>query len=233
MGTYGGGLAVCRSRPDVDFNGDGLVGTQDLLRLIESWGQDDPMVDIAPPFGDGVINALDLELLKSYWEQELNDTTLVAHWALDETEGMVVTDSAGGNDGYALGDPIWQPEGGQVNGALQLDGVDDYVVTATAPNPADGSFSVFAWINGGAPGQVFVSQQGTANWLMVDAEGALMTELKCDGRSGSPLLSQIIITDGQWHRVGFVWDGFYRSLYADDILAAEDTQQGLNSSDGA
>ncbi len=230
MGTYGGGLAVCRSRPDVDFNGDGLVDTQDLLRLIESWGQHDPEVDIAPPFGDGVIDVLDLELLMSYWGQELDDPTLVAHWALDETGGMVVTDSAGDNDGYALGDPIWQPDGGQVAGALQLDGVDDYVVTGAAPNPVDDSFSVFAWINGGAPGQVLVSQQGAANWLMADAEGNLMTELKGTGRSAGPLQSQTIITDGDWHRVGFVWGGAYRILYVDDVAAAEDTQDGLEGS---
>jgi hypothetical protein len=52
------------------------------------------------------------------------------------------------------------------------------------------------------------------------------------GRSGNPLQSQTIIVDGDWHRVGFVWDGLNRSLYVDDILVAEDTQQGLVSSIG-
>ena len=42
----------------------------------------------------------------------------------------------------------------------------------------------------------------------------------------------MVITDGAWHRIGFVWDGFNRSLYVDDILVAEDTQQGLGSSVG-
>jgi len=53
-----------------DFNGDGTVDIKDLLRIIESWGQDDPAVDIAPPpFGDGIVDAMDLELLMNYWEQ--------------------------------------------------------------------------------------------------------------------------------------------------------------------
>ena len=53
-----------------DFNGDGTVDIKYLLRIIESWGQDDPAVDIAPPpFGDGIVDAVDLELLMSYWEQ--------------------------------------------------------------------------------------------------------------------------------------------------------------------
>ncbi len=54
--------------PTPDFNDDGIVDTKDLLLLIESWGQDDPLCDIAPPpVGDGVVDALDLEILMSYW----------------------------------------------------------------------------------------------------------------------------------------------------------------------
>ena len=47
-----------------------------------------------------------------------------------------------------------------------------------------------------------------------------------------PLKSESVITDGQWHRIGFVWDGVNRSLYVDDILVAEDIQSNLQSSDG-
>ena len=189
------------------------------------------MVDVAPPFGDGVVDVLDLEFLMSFWGQPVGDPTLIAHWALDETEGMVVTDSAGDNDGYALGDPIWQPDGGQVAGALQLDGVDDYIVTGAAPNPAEESFSFLAWIKDGAPGQTVLSQMGAANWLYTDqSAGALMTELTCGGRDGSSLGSETVITDDSWHRIGFVWDGSYRTLYVDSIAVAEDAQDSLEIS---
>ena len=217
--------------PPPDFNGDGLVDIQDLLRLIDSWDQDDPVVDIAPPFGDGIVDVHDLELLMSYWEQPVDDPTLIAHWALDEAEGMLVADSAGDNNGYALGEPVWQPESGIVNGALQLDGVDDYVVTGAAPNPEEGSYSVIAWIKGGAPRQVILSQMGKANWLCADhSAGALMTELTTAGRDGSSLISEVIITDGRWHRIGFVWDGSYGTLYVDGIVVAEDAQDILDIS---
>ena len=55
-----------------------------------------------------------------------------------------------------------------------------------------------------------------------------------DAASGnaSILQPETTITDGQWHRIGFVWDGVNRSLYVDDILVAEDTQDGLQGSDG-
>ena len=218
----------------VDFNGDGIVDTKEILRLIESWGQDDPMCVIAPrPSGDGVVDALDLELLMSYWGQPIDDPTLIAHWALDEAEGAVAYDSAGVNDALVIGEPVWQPECGKVGGALAFDGVDDCVFAQHGLNPADGPFSVFAWVQGGAPGQVVISQFNRANWLRADpASGCLATELCASGRSGVPLQSTTEITDGSWHRIGFVWDGTYRVIYVDDIPVAEDTQTGLESSAG-
>jgi len=60
-----------------------------------------------------------------------------------------------------------------------------------------------------------------------------MTELTSPGRGAAPLQSQAVITDGNWHRVGFVWDGLYRTLYVDGIAVAEDTQDDLaNSGNG-
>jgi hypothetical protein len=211
-----------------DFNGDGMVDISDLLRLIESWGQNDPSVDIAPPpFGDGVVDRKDLEALMSYWGQEIPDPSLVAYWRLDEAEGMIASDSAGGHDGTVIGVPAWQSGGGVMDGALEFDGTT-FVATDSVLNPSDGAFSVFAWVKGGAPGQAVLSQQAGANWLLSDpTAGALSAELKSGGRSAKVLYSDAIITDGLWHRVGFAWDGSNRRLYVDDVLVAEDTQQGL------
>jgi hypothetical protein len=41
-----------------------------------------------------------------------------------------------------------------------------------------------------------------------------------------------VITDGQWYRIGFVWNGSNRILYVDDVIVAEDAQTGLVSSNG-
>jgi hypothetical protein len=214
--------------PVVDFNGNGHVDTDDLLRLIESWGQDDPVADIGPaPWGDGTVDAADLEVLMSYWGQEVQDPTLVAHWKLDEQEGMNASDSAGEHDGTVIGVPAWQSGGGVMDGALEFDGTT-FVVTDPVLSPSEGAFSVSAWVKGGAPGQTILSQQKDVNWLLSDSVmGALMTELESGGRSGKALYSDAIIADGTWHRVGFAWDGSNRRLYVDDVLVAEDTQQGL------
>ena len=220
-----------------DFTGDWKVDIDDLLILIEHWGQDEPSLDIAPGlFGDGQVGRADLEILMSHWGQEIVDPTMLAHWKLDETEGDIARDhTAGTDDATVVGDPVWEPEGGQLGGALRLDGIDDCVVTDVVLSPADGPFSILAWIRGGEPGQVIISQVDGVNWLLVDAvEGTLATELvpPVQRNPVPPLVSDSVVTDDIWHRVAFVWDGASRSLYVDETLVASDEQIGLVGSDG-
>jgi len=231
-GGYGAGdIYQAPIIPIVDFNVDGIVNIKDIVILTEHWGENYPLCDIGPtPLGDGIVDIQDLVVLTEYIEPI--DRTLIAHWALDEIEGDIASDSANDNDGTVYGDPAWQPEGGTVDGALHLDGIDDYISTPFVLNPADGKFSVFAWIKGGAPGQVVLSQIGGVNWLCADTlEGNLMTGLKATGRGAAALLSQAVITDGNWHRIGLVWDGSHRTLYVDDIAVAEDAQTNLLGSE--
>lgn len=57
--------------PPLDFNGDGVVDLDDLVILIEYWGMDEPLCDIAPePSGDGVVDIEDLTVFIEYWEKE-------------------------------------------------------------------------------------------------------------------------------------------------------------------
>jgi L-ascorbate metabolism protein UlaG (beta-lactamase superfamily) len=156
------------------------------------------------------------------------DFSLLAWWKLDETEGDVAHDSAGTNDGTVVGSAAWQPDGGIIDGALEFDGSDDYVSTPFVVNPNAGAFSAFAWVKGGAAGQVILSQKKSADWLMASAEdGTLATELKA-GRGGRTLKSSVSIIDGAWHRVGLTWDGSHRTLYVDDAEPVSDTQTSVN-----
>jgi len=214
-----------------DFNGDGIVDSADMCMMVDYWGTDEPLYDIAPaPFGDGIVDVQDLILFS---EHLFEDYRMVAQWKLDETEGMIAHDDVGDCDGTCYGGPLWQPADGKVTGALEFDGMNDYVGTDFVQKPADGSFSAFAWIKGGSPGQVIVSQVNRSvgrtvlvgsTWLGTDpSNGRLVTTLM-DYPFG-PLESQVIITDGQWHHIGLVYalDGLQRRLYVDGIEVAEDT----------
>ena len=219
-------LVAASLTPIFDFNSDGIIDCVDICMMVDYWGTDEPLYDIAPPpLGDGIVDVQDLILLSEHLFEEIFPLELVAYWKLDEAEGNIASDSAGGHDGTLNGEPIWQPDGGMIKGALQFDGIDDYVSTPFVANPANGPFSVFVWIKGGGPGQTIISQANGANWLLADSsEGYLMTELKVIGRGAAAVASQTVITDGYWHRIGFVWDGFNRIIYVDDIEAAKDTQ---------
>jgi len=220
----------------VDFNQDFEVDLEDFSELAQHWREYEPSVDIIPaPNGDGVVDVKDLAILLECWLKETRlPVGLVAYWKLDETEGLAAHDRAGAHEGTLHGDPLWHPTSGKVKGALELDGIDDYVSTPFVLDPsAIGGFSVFAWIKGDAPGQVIVSQVGGMNWLMADGtEGKLMTELKAPGRYGTPLFSEVVIIDGEWHRVGLTWDGTNRILYVDGVEVAKGAQSTLAGSTG-
>ena len=217
----------------VDFNGDGIIDSADMCIIVDNWNTDNSLCDIGPmPWGDGVVDVEDLKVLADHLFEEDDDPTLIAHWPLNEAQGDIAYNSATDCNGTLMGSPVWQPDGGVLAGALQFDGNDDYVSTPFVLNPAGDKFSVLIWAKGGVPDQVVLSQTGVANWLLADpSDGNLMTELKAPVRSGKPLQSQTNITDGNWHRIGLVWDGSNRILYVDGAVVAEDTQEGMEGSD--
>jgi hypothetical protein len=123
-----------------------------------------------------------------------------------------------------------------VAGAIELNGIADYISVPFIVDPAVGKFSVFAWVKGGRPGQVVISQSEGANWLMADpSEGKLMTALSypSGGRiPAQPLVSEFVMTDGVWHRIGLVWNESERILYGDDVEVVRDAEPHLAGATG-
>jgi hypothetical protein len=209
--------------PVVDFNGDDLVDSQDMSILVDHWHTGDPLCDIGPmPWGDGIVDEQDLKVLSEYLEPGFGR---IAHWKLDETEGDIAYDSVGSDHANVHGSAVWQPETGVIDGALELDGTDDYIAPMLILNPMDRPFRIIAWIKGGAPGQVIASQTaddftpGGAYLAADSADGTLVTELLL---ANMPLDSGVVITDGEWHEVGLEWDGQRRHLLVDAAEAAVD-----------
>jgi len=219
----------------VDFNQDFKVDMQDFSELARRWRQYEPSVDIIPlPNGDHVVDVKELTILAECWlteVPEIPEPGMVARWRLDETEGRIAHDSVGDKHGTLKGNPIWQPLGGKVVGALEFDGDGDYVSTLFILDPSARAFSVSAWIKGGGAEQAIISQAGGVNWLAAGtSQGRLMTELKTAGRFGTPLFSEAVVIDGDWHRVGLTWDGSTRTLYVDGVEVGKGPQASLAGS---
>jgi subtilisin family serine protease len=82
---YGWGRVDARAALDMvlskraDLNDDWRVDLEDLVILIESWGTDDSLADIAPATNrDGFVDEQDLELLLRYWQVEIPEMDMMA-----------------------------------------------------------------------------------------------------------------------------------------------------------
>jgi hypothetical protein len=140
-------------------------------------------------------------------------TDLLAYYKLDESSGTLAADSSGnGNDGTVLGNPVWQPAGGQVGGALDLDGRGDYVKVEKTKNLnfAPGSFSVSAWVNArevGGRWQALVEYDRTSTYgnrfgLWIDANGRFHFRVGLNTWQSTETLKA-----GAWYLLTATYDG--------------------------
>lgn len=230
--TAGGSLYSLQMRvkgasPSPDLNADERVDFLDYANLTQSWKKDDPNIDLGPTsIGDGIVDIKDLTLLAENWLGQFLPDELKAYWKFDEASGSFAFDSIGTLKAMVIGDKLWMPEGGKVDGALKFDGLNDYASVSYAYGPAGGPFSFSVWIKDGGPGQVIISQASFADWLSIDQDGKLLVSLTTTtGRFGIPALAtDVIVNDGNWHHVHVTWNGSVRIVYIDGIEAARDSE---------
>lgn len=232
-----------------DFVGEDINGTKDFWRMphIESGY---PMLS----WQKGII--VDMQFAAAFSRDWLKDGTAgamlteKAWWKLDETADAVISDSSGnGYDGVLMydenvvtADAHWAE--GYFNNALDLTGVNSYMQVPFVLNPADGSFSAFAWVknDGGSP-QGIISQYDLVNtgddqlgtgryWLQIGSGGYITTQLRTPGQGG--LVSTESLISDSWAHVGIVWDGQKRHLYLDGLKIISDAASidGLESCTG-
>jgi hypothetical protein len=61
--------------PVVDFNADGIVDSVDMCMMVDYWGTDESLYDIAPsPFGDSIVDVQDLVVLAEHLFEEIPRT---------------------------------------------------------------------------------------------------------------------------------------------------------------
>lgn len=130
----------------------GIKGLSDLAGVAMQWLSldcvDVPACGGADLDGDTDVGIFDLDVLSRNW---LADESLQLHLKLDETGGTVAYDeSIYRRSGELVNGPIWSA--GHVGGALDFDGMDDYVAVPYAPglNAVDFTVGFWARVDGGA-----------------------------------------------------------------------------------
>lgn len=201
----------------LDCTGDRAINANDLTAMSSAWlstpGETrwDPSCDISNP-GDDIIDNKDLAVLGQVWGQDANGPAPIAHWPFDETAGLIAADVAGSRNGSLLGFPAdnsqWMT--GHAGGALEFDGVDDYVeAEGFAGVCGKHARAVLAWIKtqpeptGKLPIIAWGQNEPGAHWLVeVDEDRRL--RLSCG--SGFVSAGQQQIGDSVWHHVAVVLD---------------------------
>jgi hypothetical protein len=154
---------------------------------------------------------------------------LAAWWKLDETAGREVVDSSDNHhDGVLNGNPIRQPQGGKRGGAVQFDGVRDFIDTGWADNLA--TWTVGVWVKGkSAPtraqppnGLVHREYNFQINWDHYKPEfrGAAAVRI---GIAWHPV-SFGNLDGGIWYHLVATFDGESIKAYKDGVLVDEDSQ---------
>jgi hypothetical protein len=152
--------------------------------------------------------------------------SLLVHWRLDEGSGITAYDSSGnGNDGTFTGEPQWV-DGYNSAGALQFDGVDDYVVYSLGQVETFATLSVAFWVKADTLGQPvycspFSSHYPNTAGFQVDVDGGNPGNYRINPNSGNQFAFGTVTTD--WIHLALTIEGNSMNLYYNGIWASSNT----------
>jgi len=168
-------------------------------------------------------------------------TGLIAHWKFDEGSGTTAGDSAGSNTGTLVNGPTWAT--GQVNGALDFDGVDDFISLPDMGTVESYPFTFSAWYKSSSKTADVLLFQGLASESSKRVMLYFNTDVGGEGRitynlKNSPNLEVEIIgsdSDGLWHHaVGVSRASNDHELFVDGVSIGTSTNDnGTHSVDTA
>ena len=163
----------------------------------------------------------------------LDPDSVVGFWTFDDGEGTVAKDSSAyGNDGTLAGDegglPAWGA--GMYGGALEFDGVDDYVLVPSDAgdelNPAS-EITVAAWMKRDttiSTGHFIVARMDTGTtrtYYFAFWNDKIQLEVSEDGTGGGRLVQEVPeqFTDtADWHHLAGTFAGGVGKIYIDGSI---------------
>jgi tetratricopeptide (TPR) repeat protein len=152
-------------------------------------------------------------------------TGLVGWWKLDESQGDHAADSSGNNNtGTLVGGPKWLPSGGKIGGALELDGVNDFVNT---DNTTDFSnWTIAVWVKSPAApsnevpsGPISREKNYQINWNHIVDEFRGAAGICINGNWYSASFGAL--QPNTWYRLVATYDGENLKAYKDGVLITD------------
>jgi type II secretory pathway pseudopilin PulG len=168
------------------------------------------------------------------------DNGLIGHWMLDETSGTTAADSSGnGNNGTLTNMAGNEWTSGQVAGALQFDGSNDYVAIPHIDAYLADNGTVALWFKGdNVSGRGELFSKDSSNY---DTGGHLTiyvnddeVEVRLQGTSTSDEVnSGEILDDDTWYHAALTWGSTGMTLYINGVEVDTDSYTGgLGTSSG-
>ena len=162
---------------------------------------------------------------------------LIAHYTFNETSGTTAADSSGsGNTGTLTNMSGTEWTTGKVGGALDFDGTNDYVsiVENGSLNPTS-AFTISAWVKTTGNAQFVVNKMKHNSGVGSDDVYAMRIQTNVvavqvsDGSSSIWVPGSIVVNDGQWHHLTYVFDKPTSYLYVDGVYDSGGTYPTMNS----
>jgi hypothetical protein len=155
---------------------------------------------------------------------DISTNALAGHWSFDEGSGQIASDaSTNGAHGLLLNGAGWGT--GRFNGAVTLDGVDDYVQVPDTPGleVAGRVFTIALWVKTTSPSaQMLVERQaaGFSSQFLFALDRDEVHEGGFSVWTGQQWIDSVArgVADGQWHHLAVSYDGAAIRLYKDGAL---------------
>ena len=154
------------------------------------------------------------------------DESLIGWWKLDETLLITASDSSGnGNDGtLVLMNPAQDWVTGKVGGALDFDGLNDYVNCQNSESlQLTDALTIAGWVKANSWGSgsnvSIIARKGEGNpnnYQLAIADGR--ATLYLDDSDSNGFRGDTVLNTGQWYHVAGTWDGAQVRIYLNGIL---------------
>jgi len=164
------------------------------------------------------------------------ESDLVAYWNFSEGTGDTAYDSAGTNNGHLTGEPMWVTSIEDLDTAIELDGVGDYVNCGNdSAFDITGEITIAAWIRVhefDIEWQALITK-GDTSWRLTRDYSTEHLAFHCNGLTtsspnygGIGVEGTVNVYDEQWHHVAAVYDGSNVYVYVDGTYDKSEEASG-------